>query len=409
MTVEYRRLRSDEEWRAHSRIAEYAFNGDPRDDAAIARRERWYERDWCLAAFDGRAMVAGLTVIPFGMYINGTSIPLGGVASVSSLPERRRGGIVGGLLKHSLASMREAGQPLAALYTPHYSLYRRYGWEVASRVVSYAFPPKVTKPRLPAPKGAYRRIDADGWREIEALYTEHMAPRNGGLVRPARWWGTHVMSTWRGDARDAVIWSNARGEARGYAVYRSSMQHAAGSPTPDTTLRVTDWVALDAEAYTAILAYLLGHDLATRIVMLASTDEPFAAAFEEPVHFAEPNGAWNGIMLRLVDVQGAIEARPALPHASGQGVTVALTDDAAPWNAGTWRIEAGEGRISAERTDAEPELEMDVRALAPIYNGFTKPADAVRVGQVRARSEEAIAAATDIFATAYAPFTPDDF
>ncbi|MDE3095502.1 MAG: GNAT family N-acetyltransferase [Chloroflexota bacterium] len=409
MTIEYRRLRSDDELRAHSRIAEYAFNGSPHDDDAIARRERWYERDWCLGAFDGQEMVAGLTVIPFEMYLNGASIPLGGVASVSSLPERRRGGVAGGLLRYSLASMRDAGQPLSALYTPHYSLYRRYGWEIASRIVSYAFPPKVSAPRLGAPKGTYRRVDAGGWREVEALYTEHMARRNGGLVRPERWWRTQVLATWRGDPRDAVIWSNARGEPRGYAVYRSSMQHAAASPVPDTTLRVSDWVALDAEAYAALLAYLLGHDLATRIVMLASTDEPFAAAFQEPAHFAEPAGAWNGLMLRLVDVQRALEARPALPQASGKGITLALTDDAAPWNAGTWRIEAGEGRISAERTDAEPELEMDARALAPIYNGFTRPADAVRVGQVRARSDAAIAAATDIFATSYAPFTPDDF
>jgi predicted acetyltransferase len=114
-------------------------------------------------------------------------------------------------------------------------------------------------------------------------------------------------------------------------------------------------------------------------------------------------------MLRLIDVQRAIELRPALPAASGRGVTVALTDDTAPWNAGTWRIESREGRMSAERTRATPELEMDVRALAPIYNGFAHPAELVRTGAVRATSAEAVAAARDLFATEFSPYCPDDF
>jgi len=114
-------------------------------------------------------------------------------------------------------------------------------------------------------------------------------------------------------------------------------------------------------------------------------------------------------MLHLVDVQAAIEARPAQPQASGKGLTIALTDASAPWNAGTWRIESSEGRMSAERTNAAPELEIDVRALASLYNGFVKPIDAARVGQVRALSDLALPAATDLFSVAYAPFCPDDF
>ncbi len=61
------------------------------------------------------------------------------------------------------------------------------------------------------------------------------------------------------------------------------------------------------------------------------------------------------------------------------------------------------------RTTSAAELEMDARALAPIYNGFMRPAEAVRVGAVRAASAAAIEAATALFATPFAPFCPDDF
>ncbi len=132
-------------------------------------------------------------------------------------------------------------------------------------------------------------------------------------------------------------------------------------------------------------------------------------AFEEPFYIAEPPGAWFGAMLRLVDVRRAIEARPAQQQASGKTVTVALTDASAPWNAGTWHIECRGGRMSAEHTKTAPQVEMDVRALAPIYNGFTKPADAARVGTMRVADENAVGALTDLFATSFAPYCPDDF
>ena len=158
-----------------------------------------------------------------------------------------------------------------------------------------------------------------------------------------------------------------------------------------------------------MLAYLLGHDLVNQILLLTSAAEPFADAIDEPVHIQEPPGAWFGQMLRLVDVQRAIEARPALPQASGESVTIALSDVSAPWNAGTWHIECSEGRFSCEKTDATPDADMDVGALASIYNGFTNPADAARVGTIQARQPRAIDALGNIFSVRFAPYCPDDF
>jgi predicted acetyltransferase len=407
-SMTFRQIQTDDEWAQHTWISAYSFDGD-RGDEARERRTQVYERDWCYGAFDGDTLVAGLAILPFGEYLHGASIPCGGIASVSCLPERRREGYVGGLLRHSLEVMRDAGQPLSALYTPHYSLYRKYGWEIASRIISYSFPPKAAGLRLTTPRdGAYHRISAGEWSRLEAMYGAFHASRNGALARPEKWWRSNVLQTYGKTPHDVVVWSNSDGEDRGYAVYKSVHNRpTADEPWGSMTIRVVDWIALDADAYAAILAYFLSHDQHSRVVMLASQDEPLYEAFEEPYH-VEPR-AWDGIMLRLVDVQTAIEARPALPQASGNGVTIALSDAAAPWNAGSWHIESSEGRMSAERTNAAPELEMDVRALASLYNGFVKPIDAVRVGQVRVLTDHALPAATDLFSVAYAPFCPDDF
>jgi predicted acetyltransferase len=408
MSIEIRRPATDEEWTQHAAIAAYAFNSD-RTDAGLQHRGAYYDRDWALAAFEGGEMAAGLVVIPFEQYIEGASIPTGGVASVSCLPERRRGGYTRTLLRHALQTMRDAGQPLSMLWTPHYSLYRRFGWEIAARMMSYSFPPKTVRPRRPASAGRWERLSSEPWPRFDALYTRHHAARNGAFRRTERHWRHSVFEEFGTKSRDAAIWSNAAGEDRAYAIYGAHHRQAGNSPFGETVLRVHDWVALDGEACTAVLGYVLSHDLVTRIVMTASEDDRLPDAIEEPAHISEPVGVWFGPMLRLVDVQRAIEARPAPPHASGTEIVVSLTDETAPWNAGTWRVAAHEGRLSAERTTATPGIETDVAALAPIYNGFTRPTEAVRAGTVRASSDAAIDAATRLFATTFSPYCPDDF
>ncbi|MBI5288000.1 MAG: GNAT family N-acetyltransferase [Chloroflexi bacterium] len=407
MSIEVRRLKEDAEFDAYLQAAIYSFNS-ARDGSQLERYRQLYDREWCLGAFDKGDLVAGPTIIPFDQHMLGARIPMGGIATVASLPERRRGGAVGALLRAALAEMRDAGQPLSGLYTPHFSLYRRFGWEIAGRMMSYAFGPKTMRTRLPRPDGSFRRVKPDDWRELAALREAFTAPRNGALVRTEQRWRNHVFTEYLRGEHDAVIWSNAADQPRGYAVY--TQQHRqSGGPFGETILRVIDWVALDGEGYSALLNYLMTHDLVSQIVLVVSEDEPVLAAFEEPVHVKEPPGAWTGILLRLVDLQRAIECRPSRPEASGLAVTVAVTDVAAPWNTGTWRLECGKGRMAAERTNAAPDLEADATALAPLYNGFANPADAARVGQLVVHDGAAVERMGRMFTTPFRPFCPDDF
>jgi predicted acetyltransferase len=126
-------------------------------------------------------------------------------------------------------------------------------------------------------------------------------------------------------------------------------------------------------------------------------------------HVEEPPGAWTGMLPRLADLPRAIEARPAPQDAPGLRVIVAVTDAAAPWNEGVWRITRGEGRPAAERTTSTPELSVDAAGLAPIYNGFTQPAEAARVGQLAVHEPGALGRMARMVATPFRPFCPDDF
>lgn len=407
VTREIRPLRSGDEMAQYAALRAYAFNDD-RSEEALARFPAMYRREWCMGVFEDGTLVAALTIIPFEQYINGGRVPLGGVATVASAPERRRSGNAGALLRAALETMRERGQALSALYTPHYSLYRRYGWEIASSIASTSFPPNLMRVRGPEGGGHVQRVGPDAWPRLDRVYTERYRQANGAMVRDEHRWRYHILSRDGTGARDAAIWVDDDGRDTGYVVYATRYRQT-GQPRGETVLRVHDWAALDAAAYAGLLRYLLAHDLVDTVTMRSSPDEPLPLMFDEPRHIASPRHLWFGMMLRIVDVERAIAARPSLPQASGLGTVLGLTDDAAPWNAGRWRVSADGACMRAERTTDEPELLMDARALAAVYNGFLAPADAVRCGMIDALTPAAVARLTSLFAVSAPPYCADDF
>lgn len=406
MALETRRLRDDAEFAQYLQAANYAFNG-PRGDSDIQRYRDIVDPAWCLGTFDDKQLVAGLTIIPFEQYLGGSTVPFGGIASVASLPERRREGAVAMLLRATLAVTHEGGQPLSGLYTPHYSLYRRFGWEISHDMVARSFAPKLVTTRRPRPAGQYRRVKADDWPVLARMREAFVSERNGALKRDEKRWRKQVFSNDGKGEHDAIVWTNAAGEDRGYAVYRQDHRQRGG-PWGETVLRVLDWIALDGEAYSGLLNYVLGHDLVDEIVMLLPSDDPILMTIDEPTHMKSPAGNWIGMLTRIVDVKQAFESRPSMSGVAGE-ITLALSDAAAPWNEDTWRITSDGTSFSVEKSDRKPDLMMDITALAPLFNGFLTCEASVRSGQVESRCDGAAPLFTEMMRMPQRPFCPDEF
>jgi predicted acetyltransferase len=115
------------------------------------------------------------------------------------------------------------------------------------------------------------------------------------------------------------------------------------------------------------------------------------------------------LCLRVVDVAGAFAARPCLAETSGVQLTLELTDEAAPWNAGCWRLEAADGHTLARKWEGLADLSLDVSVLAALYSGFLTPSEAARGGLLKVHSEAAVAEADRVFAVLCPPFTADSF
>ena len=389
-------------------LVSYAFSSD----RAAEARERMKHieaigEDYAL--YDDGEMAACLRLYSMRTFIHGASIPLSGVSHVACLPEHRRKGYVGRLLRHALGVMRDAGQPLSTLWTPHPSLYRRYGWMVASEAYFYRFNPKQIAPAdARPPAGSSHRISEEQWPAIAAVFNRFAAPRNGYLDRDEHWWKEMVFRRIYDEKRnlnDVAVWTDGAGEPRGYVIYHSERDHRTDGH--DVTKLIADeLIALDGDAYKGLLRYLLSHDLADEVVLWARADEPLPLAVDEPWRIKMEH--WHGFMLRLVDVEQAIAARPPAVNAPEGAFTIHLADAAAPWNQGLWRIECSGGRLTASRSEGAAALSTDAAAFAAMYNGYLRPTEAVRSGLAET-SDPAAAGLADRILAVDSPPHPADF
>lgn len=413
MTIDIRPVSGDDLGRAHFILA-YSFTDD-RSPEARERQKHVEAMGPTIALYEDGEMAACLRVLSLRMFIHGASIPLGGVSNVACLPEHRRKGYVGQLLRHALALMREQGQPVSSLWTPHPTLYRRYGWMISSSALRYSFQPKDIAPANAArPEGSAYRATEEEWPTIADVYKRFAAPRNGYLDRDERWWKETFFRRLYDEKRrlnDVAVWTDGKGQPRGYLAYFSSRERRIDGP-PSDKLALQEFVALDSAAYLGLLRYLLSHDLAEEISWYGPIDEPFTVAIDEPGRVKRQHHC--GFMLRVVDLERAIAARPPTAEAREGSLTVHIADPSAPWNQGLWRIDcsgpAGRGgRLTAAKAEGAPDLSTDAAAFAAMYNGFLRPSEAVRSGLAEANDPKATALADRILAADYPPYSSEFF
>jgi predicted acetyltransferase len=179
-------------------------------------------------------------------------------------------------------------------------------------------------------------------------------------------------------------------------------------PMGSSKIWLREFVTLSGDAYQGLLRYMLSHDLADEIFLYGPVEDPLAYAVDDS--YQVKREYVDDLMLRVVDVEKAVAARPAAPGAPEGAFSISLTDAAAPWNEGTWHIESSGGKLSARKADgSSASLSMEAATFAAVYDGFLKATDAVRSGLAEANDHNAALLADRIFASDYPPNGSDFF
>lgn len=391
---------------------DYAFVGDPTSlppehmmggyDITRFHGAAHPERGEGFAGFYG---TAPLTLrVPGGLDESTRAVRIDGLTWVSV----RRRGVLRSMMTHHLGDARDRGESMAALHASEPGIYGRFGYGVASHDVSYTLDRGAT---LGAPADIDAQATATRVTTEFLTDSDELAARLSALTAADPTLGTLTLpegmvrsrlrdhpEARRGKEPLRALVATRDGLDVGAAVYRRTLSWETGGPTGE--VEVTQLVAVDPGALLALGRRLVDMDLMTSTTFSGrGVDDPllaWAGALR-----ARSVRLIDGLWVRPVDVGRMLAARG---YATALDITVEITDDTCPWNAGRWRLQVDDtGAAMCERTDSSADLALDVSVLGELYLGLRGATSLAAHGRIAELAPGSVVALTRAFCTGVAP------
>ena len=330
----------------------------------------------------------------------GAVVPVSGVSNVGVLPTHRRRGVLTAMMRHQLAGLRARGEFLSVLLASEAPIYGRFGYGPATYTGNLKVARTGAALDLPRARGTAADAPDRGTVEVlrradcgdllEELYDRYRRAQPGALSRPHRWWALGAGQPPVSRApRHVAVHRDADGLPDGYATYTVDGE----------TLKVDETITVDDAVTTALVRFLLAHDLVTQVLFKHfPPGHPLRWQLAD-FRAAEASYDTDWLWVRLLDVPQALTARGW----SADGELVLDVDDPFLGERARHLLTVRDGKAECVPTDREPDLSLDVRDLGSFYLGGTAPSTLVRAGHVRAHRPEAAALADALFRAERAP------
>jgi predicted acetyltransferase len=369
------------------RLSSFAFQYTiPKEEWVAAVSREIPEEVW--GGFDGEQLVAQVRVRPLRAYVQGRIIEMGGIASVASWPEYRRGGIVASLLIRSLSVMREAGQVISFLAPFSFAFYRRYGWETYTDrkkiTIETALLPRIESARVP---GQVVRVGGDV--ELLSPIYEQYASRFNGMLNRSKEWSKELLERRQGQI---AIYRDELGELQGYIHYQ----------VKNRELFIHELITLNHEAQLGIWRYIANHDsMIQQVVLMAPADDSLPFLLDNPRIKQEIEPYF---MARVVDIEKLIKQYSFLPSVDRMArwsevksirLYVHVKDQYAEWNDGLWELTVdADGSARIRRLELEPsstlaQLSCDIQTLSTLLMGYMRARYLYDIGRLQGDREAA--------------------
>jgi predicted acetyltransferase len=397
--MEIRALRQSEREQAWELDRDAFHIPDPRRELF----ERTFDPARMVGAVDGGRLCAMAGTYGMAQYFGGRAVPMGGLASVAVVPDRRGEGLAQQVCAASLRAMRERGEVISSLYPATTSLYRALGWEVAGLYLWQKLVPTALH-ALPAPsRKALRPASLAELALLRSCYDRMAVGAPGFLARTDAWWD-RLAFVWRGHS--LYVAQNERGGIDGYLVYVQLDGEYSGLGGP-FRIAVRELVACTRDA--ALALWRLCGQWSTQV-----SDVYAVGQMDDTLLFVSPDQVLQPLaqlrwMTRIVDAPGAVVAR-GFPECLDLEVPLALRDPLFPENDGAFllRVRKGQGDLARASRPASDAPRLEIGGLASLYTGFASTSRLARAGLLEGGSP-AVRDALDAAFAGPAPTCQDEF
>ena len=367
------------------------------------------ELDRTFVVDDGTTLAGTAASYSFDVTLpGGATVPIAAVTEVVVSPTHRRQGALTALMGAVLDQAVERGEPMAGLTASEATIYRRYGYGVAARYATVEVLRANAAPLVPVEDPGRIRFltEEEAAVVLPQVWERGWRRRPGELSRKPVWWEAMALDPEDhregASARYVVAHEGASGAPDGFAVYRFKDTDQG----PGYELQVHDLAAADDAVETALLRYLLDVDLVHHL-------QWYASPLDLPLHWQLANSravrttrVQDHLWLRLLDVGACLGARR---YAVDGGAVIGVVDERRPEVGGVFRLDGGPDGAACARTDAEPEVVVDVATLGSLLLGDVTWANLRRAGLVDERSDGTVARLDALFRPDRAPYCGTDF
>lgn len=331
------------------------------------------------------------------------------VSEVTVRTTHRRRGILRTMMESQLSRAVAHGVPVAALSASEATIYRRFGFGVATGRRTVAVDTAGEVSLVAAPTGSIRMAEPRELADLgPALYARALAQTTGSVGRVAAYTVSETDS-WRskndgkGTGLLAAIHHDDGGTPRGYVTYAFT-----GWDQAVPTVKVKGLVATTAASFRALWDHLVHLDLIQRVEWgFAPEDRLLENLLVDPRR-VKTTESEDQLWLRILDVPAAFAGRPY----QQDGDLVLAVTDLLGHAAGTWRLSVRQGtadvvllpEADATQPDATPpdstppDLTLDVAELSSVYLGGVSAELLRQAGRVTEHRSGAAAELTALLA-----------
>jgi len=350
------------------------------------------------AAFVDGKLVGATAMISFEITVPGErTVAMGGVTGTGVIATHRRRGLLRRMMQAMFEEALERGEPLAGLSASEGSIYGRFGFSPATMRTRWELE-RAQAQLLPGrqPVGALEIVEAGtARREWPTLHAATRRIRVGELSpQPEQWAGLSDDADGTAGPLRYLLHRDDAGIVDGIANYRLPWSSTAEDVG---TLIVENLWANTTDAYRAMWGLLLDFDLTRKVVAVSRPlDEPLRWMLQNPRAMRITRQSDN-LWLRLLDVHRALEARTY--QTTGTLTFGIKSDPVCPHNEGTWRLEGGPDGAQCTKVTGDPDLSLDLQALATLYLGGMSAHLLAQAGRITAASPSTIRLLSRMFRT----------
>jgi GNAT superfamily N-acetyltransferase len=344
----------------------------------------------------------------------GRAVPVAGLTWVGVHPDHRRRGLLTSMLRHHFEQTRREGVHLSVLHASEPGIYGRHGYGLASLELSVELGrgTTFTAPHLDEEAAAIgtrlATVDDEGaGHRRRQVDLDLLATNVGTIVGDEGFYAelSHISpEERRREGEPSRIFFAVRdGRDVGYVVFQRTHKWPNSRPAAEVEAR---GLFGGPAARLALLRRLADLDLSGTVKLHGvGEDDPVFSWVQGPRGLGDVR-PYDSLWVRPVDLPQALATRG---YEADGDVVVDVTDVAAPWNAGRWRIRVKDGTADVTRTDDDAEVSLDVAALGAAYLGGRNLAALARAGVAAEHRPGAVRELWRAFRTDVRPYASRGF